>query len=133
MTLAFFLMVIPHAAPKAQVTAGPAAMARVSVEVERTAGADGIAAVDLLVNGQADSQVLLFPGVASSPAVIGPLRAGRHELSVRPSPLWPWPAGVRVTSVRADTVDTSHADHALLRWAPRIGLRDDTVGTTSDL
>ena len=109
----------------------------VTVNVEDlspAAAAGDVSAVTLDVGALPVQEMLLFPGsgVSSYRAVVGPLPHGRHVIAVRPSRLWPPDARVSIRGVAVEPVSTG-PDRDVYRFAPRIGLRTDTVGAMSDL
>jgi hypothetical protein len=106
-----------------------------TVEDRAPASAAGdVTAVALQIDGESLQEVLIFPGsgVTTYDAVMGPLSPGRHTLAVRPSRFWAADTRVTVRGVSARPVGDG-SDHAAYRFAPRIGLRTDTVGAMSDL
>jgi hypothetical protein len=117
--------------------AGPADVI-VELEVEDGAPLDApfaVTAATLMVDGTADSEVLLLPGSGRDryDALVGPLGAGRHALSVVRSELWPADARVRWKRLSARAVKAGEPDHERLRHAPRLWLRADTVGEATDV
>ena len=124
----------PGADTPTKITVGDGAMAVVSLGVAAEGDAARGRALDVIVDGTEDSQVVVFPGAErASQALVGPLTAGTHEVSWRASALWPLPRVPPVISMRVEPVAPGHPDYERLRWAPRIGLRADTIGTWSDL
>jgi hypothetical protein len=79
--------------------------------------------------------VLLTPGTGrtSYDALIGPLAAGQHRIAIERSPLWNWPTGLTVTNVQARVVGAQSDENGVLRFAPTLGVRADTIGTASDI
>ncbi len=123
------------AAPTSFVTSVDA-MAVISVEVAGTsADPDAVGALDVLVDGREETQLLVLAGAGSGrrETLIGPLAAGRHAVALRPSSLWPWPAGLTAAAPRAETIARGDERYELYRWAPRLGMRADTIGTRDDL
>jgi hypothetical protein len=108
------------------------ALVIVRADIEDAAQNLAASAADVLIDGVATSQALVFPGRPLE-SLVGPLTAGRHTVALRPSSSWPWPASRHMVSARVEIVAPSGADYDLLRWAPRLGLRADTIGTQSDL
>jgi hypothetical protein len=102
-----------------QATVGPGAL-------------ESVAAVEVLVDGTRDSHALAFPGRPIE-ALVGPLGPGRHTIALHPSTLWPWPGALHLENVRARPLKPGTPEYDGLRWAPRLGLRVDTVGARSDL
>ena len=107
----------------------------VNVEDASPATAAGDAsALTLEVDAVPVQEMLLFPGsgVSSYRALVGPLPHGRHVVAVRPSRLWPPDTRISIRGVAVEPVSTG-PDRDVYRFAPRIGLRTDTVGAMSDL
>lgn len=97
-----------------------------------------VAAVGALVvklDDQETQHVLLTPGVGRSNyyALMGPFGAGRHRIAIERSPLWNWPTGLTVTNVQARVVGAQSDENGVLRFAPTLGVRADTIGTASDV
>jgi hypothetical protein len=107
----------------------------VSVRDEAAAGSRAVTAFTVHVDGTATHDVLVIPGSGqgSYETLVGPLVAGLHTVEVKPSAHWPPHAGVRMIGLRARSVSPTEPDFDLLRMAPAIVLRPDTVGTSNDL
>jgi hypothetical protein len=123
--------------PAAAFWTGPGAMAVLSIAVSDrcpSPPAQRAAAWRVWVDGAHRHDVLAFPGAGPSryESLLGPLADGRHEVELRPSELWQ----ARCLFVeRLDTkvYEPSDPDHGLLRHAPVIELRADTIGEQTDL
>jgi hypothetical protein len=87
------------------------------------------------VNGRPAHDVLIVPGSGQTryETLVGPLPAGRHTVAVRPSARWPSHGATRAAGISARTASAGSADYDLLRLAPVIVLRPDTVGVLNDL
>jgi hypothetical protein len=94
-----------------------------------------VMALTVEVNGRAVHDLLIVPGSGQTryETLVGPLPAGRHTIAVRPSARWPSHGAVRATGLSARTVRAGSPDYDLLRLAPVIVLRSDTVGLLNDL
>jgi hypothetical protein len=92
------------------------------------------AAITIAVDGRPVEELLMFPGSGKRQydAIVGPLSPGPHEISLRPSRLWTDRApATRDLHVRV--VKPGDADEALVRHAPALWARADTVGRANDL
>jgi hypothetical protein len=130
------LVSVAAAAPAAvSVTAPEGAMAVVGVTVGGTASPGTVCAFDVVIDGRENSQGLVFTDAARTvhETLVGPLTQGTHTIAVRPSPLWPWPSPLVVQHASVDLIAPGSDRYELLRWAPRLGLRSDTIGGRSDL
>jgi hypothetical protein len=98
-------------------------------------GEPAVTAFTIAVNGQPAHDVLIVPGSGQTryATLVGPLPAGRYAIAVRPSARWPSHGAIRATSLSARTVGAGSPDYDLLRLAPVIALRPDTVGRLNDL
>jgi hypothetical protein len=94
-----------------------------------------VAAMVIRVDGRDAEHVLFTPGAPRKAydALVGPLRAGAHTITLERSPLWPWPANFDVGSVSSRIVPAASDDAVVLAYAPTIGVRADTIGTASDV
>lgn len=94
-----------------------------------------VGALVLKLDDQETQHVLLTPGVGrnSYSALVGPLGAGQHRIAIEQSPLWNWPTGLTVTNVQARVVGAQSDENGVLRFAPTLGVRADTIGTASDV
>jgi hypothetical protein len=93
------------------------------------------AAVDVLVDGVRHQVVIVTPG-AKRPrydALLGPVKAGSHEVRLRWSSLWAPTPALEIEHASADVVRRTDPRYDVLANAPAIGLRPDTIGTASDL
>jgi hypothetical protein len=94
-----------------------------------------VGALDLKVDDRESQQVLLTPGTGRTTyeALVGPLTAGPHRITVDRSALWSWPGGLAIGGVTGRIVAAGADESVVLRYAPTLGIRADTVGTASDL
>jgi hypothetical protein len=101
----------------------------VSVRDGTTAGNALAAALLVRIDGREAQHMLLTPGSgrAAYDALLGPLDAGEHQLSLEPSTLWEWPEDFEIIRARADVKRPSDQDAVLLAYAPLLGLRGDTI------
>ena len=131
------LLLFGQASPTGRVTfsSGTADYAVLRFAVDEAGATVAAAAVDVLVDGRKDQSVVLTPGAKrpSYEALLGPLTAGSHEVRLEPSSLWTWDAALRPKDLAVDLVPRVAARADVLRHAPAIGLRPDTIGTASDL
>jgi hypothetical protein len=107
------------------------------LEVDDRAARD-VAAVGALVvklDGQEGQSILLTPGTgrASYSALVGPLSAGVHQLTLERSTLWPWPEGLAAARTSARVVPAGSADSVVLSHTPTLGIRADIIGSASDI
>lgn len=119
----------------ASVTGGGEFLVTLTVRDEAPASAAGEAtSAAVEVDGQPPQEILIFPGsgVIEYHAVIGPLPPGAHTVAIQPSRLWAGDPRVTFRSVAARPIGDG-PDRDVLRFAPRIGLRTDTVGAMTDL
>jgi hypothetical protein len=92
------------------------------------------AAVTIAVDGQPVEELLIFPGSGKRhyEAIVGPLAAGPHQISLKPARFWTDPPppihDLRVRVVKPDDPDALLVSHAPALWA-----RADTVGRANDL
>ena len=142
------LAVIPAAVPAADEAIGSRLATQVEVragtevvirlEVEDRTPLDApltVTAATLLVDGNADQEILLLPGSGREEyeALVGPLAAGRHRLELRPSPLWPAEPRLAWKRLALQPVTPGQPEHDRLRFAPRLWLRADTIGEATDV
>ena len=94
-----------------------------------------VGALTLKVDDKESQQVLLTPGTGrtSYEALVGPLTAGPHRITLDRSALWNWPPGLAIASVTGRIVAAASDEDVVLRYSPTLGIRADTVGTASDL
>ena len=107
------------------------------LDVDDRAARD-VAAVGALVvkvDGQERQSILMTPGTGrtSYNALVGPLSAGAHQLTLERSNLWPWPEGLGIAKASARVVPAGSADSIVLAHTPTLGIRADTIGTASDI
>jgi hypothetical protein len=92
------------------------------------------AAVTVAVDGQPVEEILMFPGSGKRQydAIVGPLAAGPHQISLKPARFWTDPPppihDLRVRVVKRDDPDAALVSHAPALWA-----RADMVGQANDL
>jgi hypothetical protein len=94
-----------------------------------------VTALTVDVDGRPAQDVLIVPGSGQTryETLVGPLPAGRHTVAVRRSARWPWNDAIHAAGVAARTVSPGSPDYDLLRLAPVVVLRPDTVGVLNDL
>jgi hypothetical protein len=107
----------------------------IEVRDEAPSEALSVAAFTVFVDGGPSHEVLVVPGsgLPSYETLVGPLSRGEHSVEVRPSSHWPAHPGLRVIGTTARTITAADPSYDLLRFAPAIALRPDTVGTANDL
>ena len=93
-----------------------------------------VGALAVKVDGQESQFILMTPGTGRTTydALIGPLTAGVHRITLERSTLWPWPDGLGVASVPPRVVTAGSSDSIVLAHTPTMGVRADTIGTASD-
>jgi hypothetical protein len=97
--------------------------------------AAAVGALVVKVDGQEQQVILLTPGTGrtSYDALLGPLVAGAHQITLERSTLWAWPAGLSIARVSPRVVPATAADSVVLAQTPTLGIRADTIGTASDI
>ena len=105
------------------------------ITVEDSATLPPSAALTVLVDGRPEHVIVLTPGAGRTrySTLLGPLGDGDHTVALTRSALWPTSPPIRITSVRVDVVAASDPRAAVLSHAPVLGVRADTIGTSSDL
>ena len=93
-----------------------------------------VGALVVKVDGQEQQSILLTPGTGrtSYDALLGPLPAGAHRITLERSMLWTWPEGLSIARVSSRVVPAAAADSVVLAQTPTLGIRADTIGTASD-
>ena len=88
-------------------------------------------ALDIVVDGDVRTTILLFGKVGHGPyvALLHALPAGRHEITAQPSPYWAWPA----TASPPELTAAPAPDSIVIAHAPALWLRSDTIGVSTDL
>jgi hypothetical protein len=109
----------------------------VSLACDDQASVDGghrAAAVTIAVDGQPVEELLLFPGSGKRQydAIVGPLAAGPHQISLKPARFWTDPPPA-IHDLRVRVVKPDDPDAPLVRHAPALWARADTVGRANDL
>jgi len=94
-----------------------------------------VGAVVVKVDGLEKQSVLMTPGTGrtSYNALVGPLSAGTHQITLERSTLWPWPEGLGVARTSARVMPAGSPDSVVLSHAPSLGIRADTIGSASDI
>jgi hypothetical protein len=105
------------------------------ITVEDSAELPPSAALGVLVDGRADHVIVLTPGAGRTDyaTLLGPLAEGDHTVALTRSALWPVAPPIRITSTSVDVIAASDPRAAVLAHAPVLGVRADTIGTSSDL
>lgn len=118
-------------------TSGPASMAVLSVAAtdactDKDARASALA---VWVDGRYDHELLLYPGSGRDryDTLLGPFPPGRHRVDLRPSAFWRPSPCLRTGQTDISVVDADASAYPLLRHAPVLELRADTVGEQTDL
>jgi hypothetical protein len=90
-----------------------------------------VTALDIIVDGDVRTTVLLFGKVGHGPytALLHALPAGRHDVAAQPSPYWAWPASAAAPVLTAFPAP----DSIVVAHAPALWLRSDTIGVSTDL
>ena len=119
----------------------PAALASTTITLTRTGDAvvtltpddaqlPAVTAVDLAIDGQVRTTVLMFGKVGHPPytALLHALPAGQHAIVAQPSPHWPYPssAALKITAAPAP-------ESIVVARAPALWVRADTIGAATDL
>jgi hypothetical protein len=88
-------------------------------------------ALDIVVDGDVRTTILLFGKVGHGPyvALLHALPAGRHEITAQPSPYCAWPATASPPALTAAPAP----DSIVIAHAPALWLRSDTIGVSTDL
>jgi hypothetical protein len=135
MLLPLLLLFLGQTAARPQLASTAVVMPRGGDAVVQLA-ADGAqlpttTAIDLLVDGEIRTTVLLFGNVGHPTygALLTGLSAGRHTVTAQPSPYWPWPATAAAPSLSVFPAP----DSVVLAHAPVLWLRSDTIGVATDL
>lgn len=120
------------------VESGAGAMGVVSLTVKDqcpSSSSPRVTALGVWVDGRYDHELLLFPGtgIAAYDSLVGPLKAGRHEIEVRPSEFWPVVACTSPSPATVAVVGDGAAAYDAYRRAPVLELRADTVGEETDV
>jgi len=94
-----------------------------------------VGALVVKVDGEERQLILLTPGTGrtSYDALLGPLTAGFHRITLERSTLWAWPEGLRIASASSRVVPAAAADSVVFAQTPTLGIRADTIGTASDI
>lgn len=97
--------------------------------------ADRVSAAAVWVDGRYDHELLLFPGSGRGryETLVGPFAAGRHSVELRRSGFWNPSDCLRPDVPEVSVIDAAHPRHPLLRHAPVLELRADTVGEATDV
>lgn len=121
----------------ADFSVGRAGMAVVSVEAADRCGPTDparVSAVAVWIDGRYEHELLLFPGSGRGryDTLLGPLTAGRHRVELRPSAFWQPSSCVTLATAGVAVVAPDAPSYTLLRHAPVLELRADTVGEQTD-
>ena len=117
---------------------GADAMAVVAVTAKdscQATGAARVTAAAIWVDGRYGHELLLLPGSGRETydSLVGPLTAGQHTVELRPSEYWKAVPCLRAEGMAVAGVEPSEPRHTLLRYAPVLELRADTVGEQTDV
>ncbi len=115
--------------------AGDHVVLEVQVDDRAARDAAAVGALVVIVDGQEKQSILMTPGTGrtSYDALIGPLPAGAHRITLQRSTLWAWPEGLHITGVSPRAVKAGSPDSIVLAHTPTLGIRADTIGTASDI
>jgi len=118
-------------------TAGPGAMALLAITASDACDdtSPRVSSLGVWVDGRYEHELLLLPSSRRDryDTLLGPFARGRHRVELRPSAYWPPSPCLRVARAAVTAVGAGHADHPLLRHAPILELRADTVGEQTDV
>jgi hypothetical protein len=105
------------------------------VSVRESGDLPAAVALAVALDGGDDHVIVLTPGAGRSDyaTVLGPLTAGAHTIALTRSTLWPSDGSVTVTAASIDEVSPADPRAVVFAHAPVLGLRADTIGTSSDL
>lgn len=105
------------------------------IAVEDSGNMPPSAALNVVVDGRPDHVIVLTPGAGRTDysTLLGPFGEGEHTVALTPSALWPSSPPIRIGSTRLDVIAASDPRAAVLAHAPVLGVRADTIGTSSDL
>ena len=105
------------------------------ITVDDSATLPPSAALNVLVDGRPEHVIVLTPGAGRTDysTLLGPLGDGDHTVALTRSPLWPTAPPIRIASTSVEAIAASDPRAAVLAHAPVLGVRADTVGTSSDL
>lgn len=119
-----------------------AALASTSIEMPKAGDAvvtvtvddaafPAVTALDVAVDGEVKTTVLVFGKVGHPPytALLHALAAGRHQITTQPSPYWKWPAMAAAPTLSA----VAATDSTVVSHAPSLWLRADSIGVATDL
>ena len=126
----------PQAQPvSVTTTAGDHVVLQIQVDDRAARPVAAVGALVVKLDDREVQHVLLTPGTGRTnyDALVGPLTAGPHRLSIDRSTLWNWPSGLTVTNLTARVVSAQSDESGVLRFSPTLGVRADTVGTASDM
>lgn len=103
-------------------------------DVVQNGAADPVAALAILLDKRPVEELLIFPGTGrrSYSAIVGPLPPGPHEISLRPSTVWPAPKA-RVHDLGLRLVRETDPDFLAVHHAPGVWARADTIGKATDV
>jgi hypothetical protein len=115
--------------------AGDHVVLEVTLDDKSDPAAASVAALVIRIDGREAQHLLATPGAgrAMFDALLGPLAAGTHRITLERSSLWTWPEGVRVSKISTRVVQANTAEAQLLARTPTLGIRADTIGIASDL
>jgi hypothetical protein len=127
----------PSIATSVATKGGDHVLLRIALDDRAPVDVAAASALVVTLDGREAQHLLLIPGSGRTTyeALLGPLEAGTHRITLTPSPLWPWSKDVtvRTTDATVVTPPSGSPDLAVIAHAPTLGLRADTIGTASDL
>jgi len=114
--------------------AGDHVVLELQVDDQTARDVAAVGALVVKVDGQERQFSLLTPGTGRTAydALLGPLPAGAHRITLEQSTLWAWPEGLRIARASSRVVTAGSADSLVLAHTPTLGIRADTIGTASD-
>lgn len=127
-------LTVPTDAVSVTTSAGDHAVLELQVDDRAARDIAAVGALLVKVDGEEKQSILMTPGTGRTTydALIGPLPAGAHRITLERSTLWTWPEGLQVARVLPRVVTAGSPDSIVLAHTPTLGIRADTIGTASD-
>lgn len=121
--------------PRQTIRVSDGSYAILRLDVRESGDLPRAAAFRVAIDRQDEQVVVLTPGVGRSEyaALLGPLRAGAHTVDITRSSLWPQDGVLEIARAEIEEVRASDPRAPVLAHAPLVGLRADTIGTSSDV